>query len=226
MGRNEDRVGLDEAAKLLGVSTRQVRYMVRQGRILPVPGDALLFRLEDVNALLELRLRRMDLPATTGLAMQAHCLSRSTSDRLDKLYRFLGLENNRLLYDEDHVVALYFKAKDVLEEDLSKLENEAVLEWATTFNAIDESYLRMVEQHTFNETPWEPYLSLAHAIMEQRAGNESSNANFAYACLDSGRRHLRFVAYFFVRNKNGAKVADASFEEGADEEVIAQLYPG
>lgn len=229
MGRNDTHVPFNEAAKMLGVSGRQLRYMVRQGRILPVPGrtkgEPMLFRLEELHALLDLKDRRVDLATIAGLATQAHCLGRSAIERLDKLCQFLGLENNRLPDDEDHVMSLHMRAQDTLPRDLSSLEPSVVMFWASTFNAIDESYLRAIEKHIEDPEPWGTYLALACAIMEQQPTSADSNMKFAYACLDSARKHLRHAAYFFLRARNGTRVANAAFNDEVDEEIIGQLHP-
>ncbi len=167
----------------------------------------------------------MDLPKTSNMAMQAHCLSRSTAERLDKLCRFLGLENNRLPYDEDSVVALHCKALDLLDEKDITLETEAILEWATALNAFDESYLRVVVQHTFSKEPWAPYLQLANVLMARQPASSENNVRFAYACLDSARKHLRYVAYFYARAAQGVRAADEAFADTVDDEIVAQLYP-
>lgn len=229
MGRNGTLVPLNETAKMLEVSIRQLRYMVRQGRILPVPGrtkgEPMLFRLEEIHALIDLKGRRIDLAAVAGLATQAHSLGRSAIARLDKLCQFLGLENNRLQDDEDHVMSLHMKAQDALQQDLSELEPPTILYWASTFNAIDESYLRAVERHIEDTEPWSTYLALACALMEQQPTAPDTNLKFAYACLDSARKHLRHTSYFFARTKSGTRLADEAFADGVDEEIISQLYP-
>lgn len=221
-----------EVAEILSISRRHICNLVRQGRLLPVDrgfrGED-LFRAEEVYALLEMKNRRLDLADTANLAVQAHALSRSMLSRLDKLCQMFGLTVNRLSHDEDAVYHLHLKVRDTTATDLSELRTGALMEWASTLQAIDESYLRIVEEFTLDADPWSSYLVLANEIMRQRRANTTVDTNtvFAYNCVDSARKHLRHVSYFYIRIKHGADVADKAVTEAdVDEEIIGQLYPG
>jgi len=196
---NEELTHL-QTAEVLGITARQLYNIVRQGRLFPINRSArqaeMRFRAEEVYALLSVKDRRLDLADTTNLAVQAHALSRSTMRRLDRLVRFMGLEINRLDYNEDAVYHLHTKVLRSLKEDLSELTAEEVLEWATTLNAIDESYLRIIESYTLDSSPWSKYLALANAVFDQTPVSviKAVGSSTAYACLDFARKNLRRTA--------------------------------
>lgn len=230
MGRNDGRVTHAEAAEILDVTERHLRHMVRQGIIKPVKlGSSTaghLYAAEEVNAILEARLSSTSLPAVARTALQAQALSRSISGKLDIICRFLGLENNRLSYDEEAVRGLLVRVQETLKEDFSELRSGAIVEWAATFNSFDEPYLQVVADILKTDNPWVPYLALANDLMVKRSRVEDSNLTFAYACLDAARRNLRHVAYFYVLAKHGIRTANNLFTKDAvNDEIIAQLYP-
>lgn len=231
MGRNEDLLSFEETAARLNVTRSHLGHMMRQGHIRPAKvgrhrSDS-RFRPEDVNALLELRRRgRIDLPRIASVATQARNLSLSNAAKLEKLCAFLGLENNRLRTDEDSVFMLHMKTQDTLKLDLTELHAAAVMEWASTFNGFDEAYLQIIEDYTADPHPWSAYLVLANKMMAFQRSKPETNLRFAYACLDSARRHLRHVSYFYVMSRSGERLANDLFIKGAvDDEVIAQLHP-
>lgn len=230
MGRNEDLLTFAETAERLDVTRRHLGHMIRQGYIRPAKvgrhRHGHLFRPEDVNTVLELRRRGTDLPKLAVIAAQARSLSLSNAAKLEKLCAFLGLENNRLRVDEDSVFMLHMKARDTLELQLTDLRAGAILEWASTFNAFDEAYLQIIDEFTNDPQPWVAYLALANKLMTQQNTRSEANLRFAYACLDSARRHLRHVSYFYVMTKSGERLANDLFmREAVDDEIIAQLHP-
>jgi excisionase family DNA binding protein len=230
MGRNDGLLTFEETAQQLDVSRRHLGHMMRQGYIRPAKvgrhRSESLFRPEDVNALLELRRHGVDLPKLANVAFQARNLSLSNAAKLEKLCAFLGLENNRLRTDEDSIFLLHMKTQDTLKLQLSDFHAAAVMEWASTFNAFDEAYLQVVEDFTSDQHPWAAYLDLANKMMAYQNTKPETNLRFAYACLDSARRHLRHVSYFYVMTRSGERLANDLFvKEAVDDEIIAQLHP-
>lgn len=230
MGRNEELLSFHQTAELLDVTLRHLSHMVRQGYIRPAKVARhlrkSLFRPEDVNAVLELRRRGVDLPTLANVAYQARNLSLNNAAKLEKLCAFLGLENNRLRTDEDSVFMLHMKTMDTLKSQLSDLRASAIMEWASTFNGIDEGYLELLEGFTHDPNPWGLYLGLANKMMAQQNERPEANLKFAYSCLDSARRHLRHVSYFYVMTRSGERVANTLFvKDQVDDEIIAQLHP-
>lgn len=220
-----------QTAEILGIRVRQLYNIVRQGRLFPVnkgaPQAELRFRQSEVYGLLSVKTRRLDLADTANLALQAHALSRATMGRLEKLIRFMGLEINRLDYNEDAVYYLHKKANDTLTDGVEDMSPSEVLDWSATLNAIDESYLRIVEEYTLDANPWAVYLKLANAVFDQTpiAVIKAHGTSASYACLDVARKNLRRTAYFYLRAKRGVEVAEEVFADGIDEEIIGHLYP-
>jgi len=230
MGRQDGLINHTQAAKLLGVTKGHLRKMASNGVIFPArTGDhchETVYRPEEVYALLELRGRRLHMPSIATMALQAQALSRTTAKRLDRLCRFLGIENNRLKHDEESIFNLHMQVRETLREDLTTMRSAALIEWAAVFNSFDEAYLGLIEHYTLNESPWDLYLQLANNLMLQRSAEVDTNLDFAYACLDAARRNLRHVAYHYTAAKHGYRVAETLFtKEAATEEIIAQLYP-
>ena len=230
MGRNDGLLSFKETMALLNVGRRHLGNLVREGYIRPVKIGKQLrsaqFRSEEVHALVEIRARGTDLPKIAAMAQQARALSLSNAATLEKLCVFLGLDNNRLRTDEDSVFMLHMKVQDALKTQLSDLTAGAVLEWSAAFNGIDEGYLELLESFTRDPQPWAPYLELANQMMANQNERTETNLKFAYACLDTARRHLRHVGYFYVLTKAGERAANNVFIKGqVDDEVIAQLYP-
>jgi hypothetical protein len=230
MGRNADLLSFAETADRLGVTRSHLGHMVRQGYIRPSKvgrhRNDTWFRSEDVYAVLELRRNGTDLPKLAAMAAKAYRLSLSNAAKLEKLCAFLGLENNRLRTDEDAVFMLHMKVHDTLELELSDLRAGAVMEWASIFNGVDEAYLQVVAEFTKDPEPWLAYLSLANKLMQEQNTKPETNLKFAYACLDSARRHLRHVGYFYVSVRSGERLANDLFvREAVDDEIIAQLHP-
>lgn len=230
MGRHDNLIKHTAVAKILGVSTVQLRRMAANGVIFPAQCGShcqeAQYRPEEVYALLELRGRRLHMPSIATMALQAQALSRTTAKRLDKLCSFLGVENNQLKHDEDSIFELYVRVRETLKEDLTTMSTAALIDWASVFNSIDEVYLGLVGHYTLNESPWELYLQLANNLMAYRNPKIDTDLNFAYACVDSARRNLRHAAYFYTSTKHGHRIAENLFtKEAATDEVIAQLFP-
>lgn len=231
MGRNEDLLTFAETAARLDVTPRHLGHMMRLGHIRPAKvgrhrGET-KFRPQDVNAVLELKRNgRLDLAQVARAATQARNLSLSNAAKLEKLCAFLGLENNRLRTDEDSVFMLHMKAQDAMKLDPTEMSTSSIMAWASTFNGFDEAYLQIIEGYTADQHPWQLYLDLANKLMANQRSRPQSNLRFAYACLDSARRHLRHVSYFYVMTRSGERLANDLFIKGeVDDEIIAQLHP-
>lgn len=230
MPNKKDLWTFEETARYLEVSERHLRRRVQAGHLRPVyphgTGDA-MFRRVEVTALLDARLQKLDHPATANLAMQAHCLSRSTAERLEHLLNFLGLTSPLPPSGEEAVTAQHIRVKDVTREKLAGLTAQQVLEWANLFNALDESYLRLVTLYCADQEPWAPYLRVANQLMIElplQKIEHDGSYRFAYGCLEAARKHLRHVAYFYIRQTFGHAAAEEACVPDTDDEVIAHIY--
>jgi hypothetical protein len=230
MGRNPKLLTHKAAAKQLGVTPRWLTALVRQGKLRPAfRGKHVIDSLydpADIRAILELRGRTMDMPSVAHLARQAAALSSSVADRLSMLCQLLGLDNRRLAYEQESMFQIHAQAYELLLSDLSRVPADQILEWATIINAIDESYLRLLEDITDYSSPWEIYMQLANRLADRPSKLRDMSLPFAYSCLEAARKSLRHVAYFYVLERRGQRMADALFvDKAVTDEVISQLYP-
>lgn len=221
----------DETAEQLSVTRRHLYNIVQQGRLLPAGTDArgrYVFRPEEVYALQQMKLSRLDLATTTRTAVQALALTRSLNGKLDKLCAYLGLEIGRLSTEEDSMHALHLRAINTAKDpDLSECTDGFIVDWAYILNAIDEPYLRSVCDYTLDFEPWVPYMGVAMNLRKQMPAAALTNTDlrFAYACLDNARKNLRNVAYFYARTTVGVAGANEAFDDDVDNEVIAHMFP-
>jgi hypothetical protein len=230
MGRNPKLLTHAVAAKQLGVTPRWLSTLVRQGKLRPTfRGKRVIDSLydpADIRAILELRGRTMDMPSVAHLARQAAAISTSVADRLSMLCQLLGLDTRRLVYEQESMFQLHAQACELLLSDMSRVTADQVLEWAAVLNAIDESYLRLLEDVTDYTSPWEIYMQLANRLVDQPSKVRDVSLPFAYSCLEAARKSLRHVAYFYVLERRGQQMANGLFiDKAVTDEVISQLYP-
>jgi predicted DNA-binding transcriptional regulator AlpA len=230
MGRKDNHLSHTETAEILGISRRHLWRLVNKGFIFPA--DTSEFRREpwyseaEVYALLELRMRRLDMPSIAAMALRAQATSRTANDRLGQICQLLGIQDGHLGTDEESIFNLYVRVRAALREDLSTWKTGAIMEWAATINLIDEAYLELVEHYTTGDSPWEFFLQLANDVMMFRDKGTDPNLDFAFSCMDAARRNLRCVSYFYVLRRHGYRVANRTFAKNeATDAVIAQLYP-
>jgi hypothetical protein len=225
-------VSYAEAAKLLGVQTAAVGYLVRSGIIRPIEtGHNFKRRLlvREVAALAEVRGKKLTLPEVAGLALRAYALSKGNDQVIQELCHLLGVNHHALETTQEAVLALYLRARDTL-TDLEQPDAEQVLEWARIFLAMNEGYLKLTEDHTANETPWQPFLAAAQKLSEEAPRHlfgARKELESAYGYLEAARRHLRHLAYFYVRDKSGARTANKAFDMQGDYSapIVSLLFP-
>jgi len=230
MGRQDKLLTHSEAAVILGISRRTLWRMVSKGFIFPAEtADYRVeakFREDEVYALVELRMRRLDMPSIAAMAMQAQASTRSVHDKLSQICELLGLHDRGPGADEESIFTLYARTRAALREDLRTWKTGAIMEWAATLNSIDEAYLALVEHYTTGDSPWEFFLQLANEMMLCRVNATDPNTDFAFSCMDAARKNLRCVAYFYVLRKRGYTAACRTFtKDEVTNAVVAQLYP-
>lgn len=222
-----------QAAERLGIGIRQLYLMIRQGQLIPVfpdgPKKLPHLREEDVSALADARLRRPDLPSIVGMAQAAYALSRSTSEKLEKICSFLGIESGVLSYEEDDIVSFLLEIEEAMEKETAEMPVDEVVDWARKLRAVDEHYLMIVAKRTSDTEPWRPFFMLAHKIMVHAPRHkfiQDKNLASAYGMMELARNQLRYVAYFYIRLFNGKRQADKIFRDpDIDEQMINQLFP-
>lgn len=227
---SEDLVSLPTAARMLRVTARTVHAMCRQGLLDPIykEGRSLkYFPVQEIAALAELRQQKMDLPAVATIAMRAFVTAKANERRLDELFRILGLKRKVLETTATEVASVYEQA--IKATDIDRMPTIHELEdWAGTFYAIDEAYLRLVAQCTASEEPWKVFLDLATKLANNRKWeyfNAVPELRAAYDQLEAARRHLRIVSYMFCRESKGVQLANNLFGTvNVTERLLAVMF--
>ena len=229
MGRSERLVSHHRAAQLLGISRRWMSHLVYMHVLIPAVdnGTAIssLYSRDEVLAHKENRARGYprSAAATAELAL-ATC--RAMKDRFEALCKTLGLDGRVLSFEEEDVYQLHVKVQKDLHPKRITFHSKDILDWASIFQAMDETYLRRVAQLAGTDSPWAYYLQLATKLAAISAVVETSNMAFAHACMESARKNLRNVAYFYVHSTVGANIANRTFMDGElVDDVIAHLFP-
>jgi hypothetical protein len=230
----DERITAKEAARMLGVTTRMVRYWTRKGIIRPFkPGGSVsavpMYLRTEIDALLEARSKKVDLQTVATMARQAHVSSRQLERTVSRLLEIIGANIPMLSLKEENVHALYLQVEDALEQDYQPPADE-VLEWARIFYAVGEEYLGLIEEVVEDEEPWAKLLELSNSLSVRAprdlfSGDKELEA--AYGYLEMARRNMRNVAYFYIRNRHGSRAASGAFPGTGDitEEVIALAFP-
>lgn len=227
LGRSpsEDLVSMSTAAKMLGVCVSTVEKMARNGILQPVYKNRRgpkHFPVQEVAALAEIRHQKMDLPSVAMIAQRALVIAKANERRLDELFRILGLRRKVLDTNATEVVALYENACKTLSIGRHPTVDE-LEEWAGVFYGIDETYLRLVGQHTASQEPWKVFLDLANQLSARRAYecfDAVPELRLAHDALEAARRHLRMVAYMFCRETRGVRAANDLF---GDQKITDRL---
>jgi hypothetical protein len=229
----EQLVPIAEAAKLVGMTERTLHSMTERGvleAIHPEKRGPKHFRMHDISALAELRLKKMDLPTIADLAMQAYVTARANSRRVDDLYYLLGFDSPVLGTTEEEVIALYIRAQEA-GACTRDLPAESVHEWAGIFYAVDEAYLELVLRHTGSDEPWKVFVDLANTFLSEMPTDSFSTnppLKSAYAYLSIARTNLRTASYYFCRHRFGIATAGKVFRnDAADpiEGIVRLMFP-
>jgi len=229
MGRSEHLVSHNRAARLLGISRKWMSHLVFVNAIVPAVDNGTAasskYKKDEILAYREGHARRSTRDATSTAEL-ALSISRTVKDRLEALCKTLGLDGRVLSFDEEDMYRLHVKVQKALHVKRITFKARAILEWASIFQAMDETYLRRVAQLASTAEPWQYYLLLATKLHAISAVEETANMAFAHACMEAARKNLRNVAYFYVHSQLGANVANRTFMDGEIvDDVISHLFP-
>jgi hypothetical protein len=133
--------------------------------------------------------------------------------------------------EEDDVRSTYRKVKEAVGWSFhDHLNVNELVEWAQLLTGMDENYFRLVKEYVGDQEPWRPFFDLAQKLMEAAPAermNRDRDLTIAYGMVDSARRHIRHVSYFYILLANGRLKADSIFPEGdVDDEIIGHLLLG
>lgn len=227
----DDLIDVREAAKLLEVTTRTIENMVKSGMLTPVfkqpPKEKVqrFFSLSEVAAVANLKSMKIDVATTANMAIRALTLAQSTQRQLEDITALLGFDSRSLPIDEVEIVALQIRIQEALER-VDLMTAVEVKEWAKIFLNVTEEYLRLVAQYVKDERPWKGFLLLAEKIGQEEHKNGDQLLLAAHAFMETARKHLRQVAYFYARVQEGRHPAARIIPKatGIDEDLISLLF--
>jgi len=229
MGTPGELVSWRQTAKMLGVTTRTVANLSKQGMLKPVwKGRKRFYLRSDVTALLTIFNGKTDFASMANLAIRAFVKAEMVEKKLEELLNILGFSSHSLDTDEASVTAFYEQAKRGLRREHQTMPQQVML-LAKKLLALSEEFLRLVEQYTGEAEPWKVFLDLAHSTC-MRAPRELFTYDYelasAYGYLDAARRHMRSLSYFYVRIQHGVETATRAFVgDNHLDPVMSVLYP-
>jgi DNA-binding transcriptional MerR regulator len=226
---SEAAVSQTEAARMLRVTPRTLGNFVRRGVLEPfyVTGSREKhFHVAEVAALADVYGKKLDLVTIAGIATRALAVAKANEHALQDLLRLLRLERKVLGTHPSELGELWIRTEEFL-EDPRLPSCEELEDWALTLNAIDETFLALLERHTGSIEPWKPFLDVAQklaAFREATRAEVSPDFRVAYDMLESARRNLRTVAYFYARQSKSPRTANDLFgTEGVTDKLLALL---
>lgn len=229
MGTSEDLIDRREAGRILRVSPATVAKMGREGLLKTrmVKGRYRYLRL-DVEAVSRMVNAPPDLASVRNLALRAIIRAEEAERKVGELAELFGLTSYRIAVEAKDVRAFHEEAQKRLLRDPPVRAPEARA-LARRLLAITEEYLKLVTDVTGEEEPWRVYLELSQHLIENTPRRHCAidpDLLVAYGYLEAARRHLRPLAYFWVRRTHGRTVAQNAFlGEHVTDDIIAVLYP-
>jgi hypothetical protein len=212
-------ITVGEAAALLGISERTVRYHVKQGHLQPRYSRqegvkaAMMFHREEVAAAAEVWGERLDYAGLMSRSVQATALGRSLERRVEHLEELVGAQFTTAPTDEESVRSIYLEAKD--DRAAPPADTERIGFWTRFFMSVGEEFFDVLEAYTSNEKSWEVFHDLSRAIAEEAPLDLSPEPELlaAYQSFERARRNLRQVLFFHLQSRHGTKDAVRMFEE-------------
>jgi len=230
MGTLPDLLPRVAAAKMLRVTVRTLSNFVRQGLIKPVIRERrVYFHHTDITTLLETMGGNMDLASVATMAMRAFVRAEQCEKKLASLLILLGVDSPPLSTSKKAVLDLYKRVRELRAKQDGSSEAGEIFYLSKELLGISEEYLRLVEHYTANNEPWRVFLEVSQHLCKLAPRNRFTHDHEltrAYGFLEAARRHVRSVAYFYVRASHGRNVADTAFVgDNAFDPVITTLFP-
>ena len=217
-----------EAAEILDISVRQLNNLCHSNTLSALYPDggglnaSRFFDEDAVMAYLEIKDKKLDISQLAAITRQAYVISRATERKLEQVMHYLGLDLPHLSHKRADVLRLYVQVEDALEIADRDLKPEKILEWARIFYAVGEEYLWLIEEVVEDPEPWKTLLELANTLYKnapRREFNNDKRLASAYGFLDAGRKNVRNVAYFYIRNKHGVQLASLAFPVATGDKI-------
>jgi len=221
MGSNATLLTTKEVADYLGTSRGVVYWYVRTGRLRKHSKrigknkqPESLYALEDVQLLFGKRKRER---ATHGEALaravRAEAISRDLERRVDALCELFGLVEGGLDTSDGEVRLQHRRAVELADPETPGVTDEEATELARMANRINEEYLRLVELHVSDPEPWCVYMDALRRCIGDVGKRSDEPARALLFLLNGARRHLRQVAFEYVRTARGHIKAEEMIEE-------------
>lgn len=229
MGTPGELVSWAQAAKMLRVGVQTVAKISNQGMLTPVwKGRKRFFHRVDVVALMQIFNGKTDFASVANLAMRAFLRAEQCEKKLTELLDILGFTSVPLDITEKGVTSLYAQALALREEQSPVFIAAEIYMFAKRVLATTEEYFTLVEKITKDAEPWRAFLDACQQLLElapREAMRLDHELTAAYGFLEAARKHIRCVAYFYVRRSHGAKAArDAFIGDGAYSPLITTLF--
>lgn len=230
MGTPRTLVTRRQTAKLLKVSLWTLSRFVAQGLLQPVwVGKRLHFRRDDVTAFTKAFNGKLDLPSVANTAIRAFVRVQQCERRLEELMDLMGLAGTTLSTDKPAVLDFYRRAQELGGQQEPVLNAAQLFHFAKECLAITEEYFRLAEEYTSSAEPWRIFLHACEVLSKLQPRERFTHEHelsAAYGYVAAARRHVRAVAYFYVRNVHGQRTADKAFVgSGAFDPLITTLFP-
>lgn len=219
-----------EAARALRVTIRTIGNLTKQGLLEPVFIERKqFFRQEDIQNYLTVFKGRTDWASVASIALRCNARVQILERKVDSLLQVLGLSSTTLSVEEEEIARLYELAMMGLKNE-APLDANTVLYFAQQMLSMNEEYLHLVQTVTGNQEPWRVFLELSQHLSEEAPRTKfktDQELAEAYGFMEAARRHMRPLAYFYVRRKNGVRKANAAFpEEDFSTPVVSLLRHG
>jgi hypothetical protein len=229
----EELLGLEEASTVMGITVDSIRKYAQRGlvRLVKDKDKPALVSLSDLGALAGLIARKFDFARIASLAMRAWVSAVRAERRLVRLEELLGVESRVLEISEEAIVSFHRECLDLIAEYTQDMSAVDVLDWAYRLANITEEYLEAVRMFVGVDEPWTVFADAAQKLYDaapRKLFNHRRDLEIAYSYVAAARRHIRQVAYFYIRSNHGLRIANKAFPEmnvsERDDRVIKLLF--
>jgi hypothetical protein len=212
-------ISIEEAAGILDISVDNVRSFMRRGILRPQfpKGKGwrkeLLFHVEEVSALAEVREMKLTPDQIISFAVRGYVAARAVERRLDTLEQLMGAHVQRLPTDQESVVALYEKGVEALE--CTPSTKSEIIEWSNITIAMGEEFFEALDAFTDDDKAWHIFYQVVRNIVAEMPVDQiyqDPELDAAYKHFGVAYRHFERIAYFHVRCRFGVREANKVFE--------------
>lgn len=229
----DEILSTEQAADILGIDSRLVRSYIYRGVLKRVDekGKDIHVLLSDVASLAGMLASRFDFARVAQTAMKALVAVSQLSLRLRRVEGLLGVNSTALDTSEEAVVAFHRECTDIVGDYTQDMSADEVLRWAHKLANVTEEYIAACVLYTGDQEPWQTFLLAAQKLYEAAPRDVfryRKDLEVAYGYIAAARRHIRQVAYFYLRAELGVRKANHMFPEmggtDLDEKIIDLIF--